>query len=283
MAAPAGPQGAGIALRSATEDNGPEADFFVAIASPSVPPPLEGWTKGANRPESLHHVRTNIPRTAVKGLLPSCVSVSKADILKEVTSKDNDSKLNTSKEGTSGWRYAAVVTPGVLGSLQRGRDDDVHSSGVAGNKGDSPNLKTTRGEGVGGGSERPCPTSSKTRLSDLDATEQEEEPLLHSVHGAVHGTVRGAVHGAVHGTVCGTVHGTVGERRQTYFGSDEVLLAAKSLQAAEHSSRRPKKANVRRLVQHLEARLKLKGRTRTIVAPPSGKTRRYPKQLTKRG
>lgn len=283
LAAPAGPQGAGIALHPANEDSGPGADFFVAIASPSVPAPLEGWTKGGNRPEPLHRLRTTIPRK-VKGLLPSCVS--KEDILKEVNSKENGSKLDDSKESSSGWRYANVVTPGVLGSAHRGSGDDVHSSGVAGN-GDSPNLKTTRGKGVGGGGERPCPTPSKTRLGDLDAAEQEEQSSLRSVHGAVHGTVCGTVHGEVHGTVWGTVHGavhgTVGERRQTYFGSDEVLLAAKSLQAAENSSRRPKKANVRRLVQHLEARLKLKGRSRTIVAPSSGRNRPHFKQLAKRG
>lgn len=214
---------------------------MVAISSPSVP--LGGWANGAKRPESLNSFRTTVPRK-VRGLLSSCVS--KEDKPKEDVSKENYSKVNNANENTWGWRYATVVTPGALGPSHS--TDEPHSTLVDDNGG-SPNLKTTQGWGVEGGSEEPHSMPPKTRLSALDTAGQEEQPSSDKVRG--------------------TVHGTVGERRPTYFGSDEVLLAATNLQTAKPPSRLPKKANVRRLVQHLEARLKLKARSKGSTSTPS--------------
>ena len=227
---------------------------MVAISSPSVPP--RGWAKDANRPESSHSLRTTVPRKG-SGLLPSCAS--KKDNSKEDNSKDNYPKVNDSKESASGWPYATVVTPGALGPSHS--SDEPHNT-QSDDNGGSPNLKTTRGRRVGEGSEQPRPTPPKTCLRALDTAEQGEQPLSHSVHG--------------------TVHGTVGERRQTYFGSDEVLLAATNLQTAKPPSRRPKDANVRRLVQHLEARLKLKGQSKGSTAASRGRSMPHSKQLAKR-
>ena len=245
LAAPSSPQGEGLTLHPTTDDNGPEADFLVAIDSPVFPSiPLGGRAKGVN------HLHAIIPRKVSRSL-PSCPS-----------------KENNSKETNSGWRYANVVTPGVLGSKRRG--DDPHSN-LVGDNADSPNLTTTPGE-RGGGSERSRPTPSKTCLTTLGRVGQDKQSSA-----------------TVHGTVHGMVHGTVGERKHTFFGYDEVLLAATSLQTASKPSRLPKKANVRRLVQHLEARLKLKGRSgvvgrgKWLGTPSNSRIMPHSKQHAQRG
>ena len=276
-----------------TEDNDRlKADFLVAIASPSAP--VGGWTKGAAGPESLrlhntaprkmkgslHSKERLLPSKGSilpsKGSIPSTESLhpskaslhpskgsllfSKGSLLpstgyllpsKGSVQRQNESKgclpSKGSKENNiSGWRYANFVTPGAL------EGGHSRNSSFGANNDAQRNYPSTPREGEGGGminGHLLSPRSSEARLTAVGRTGQEEQ---------------------CSDTLGMGSDGTVGEGRRKCVGpvgADEVSGPFPSLQTCINPSPRPtkgnvpKKANVRRVAKHLEARLRLKGRS----------------------
>lgn len=191
-----------------------------------------------------------------------------------------------SKGNNIGWRYASLVTPGALrplGPSSAARDTDNSNDrisvvrttcGAAGRdpitEGRDPITQTPR-KGVRHGGDGPAtPKAARSpfpfrRDSDLDAEDDREDDFRRKLAGLD------------------------GGRKRIGSGPGGALWMPTSKATAARGtagtpSCRPKKAKVRRLVRHLEAGLKLKGRPGAGGLPPVGEQRvdlPYTKELAK--
>lgn len=245
LAAQSSPQAAGVVFQAA-EANERGADFLVAVTQ------LETREHGCGESQA-----TTWRRTASEKLKAALTCAS--------------------KESRNAWRYASRVTPGGLRPLapsadrHRIRSDRVEEEEEetltphgAGGK-DPPEMQRgeARHEDVGPASSGPVSLQGETDLAaDEDCGDDEFRRRL---------------------------AGPEGRRRRVGCGPGGALwmpasTIADGKGAAGNPSRRPKRNKVRRLVRHLEAGLKLKGRPGAGGLPAVGSQRvdlPYTKELAK--
>lgn len=236
LAAQPGPQGAGPVFQGAganARQHTRGADFLVAVTPTPIPSEAQMNGEGGPRPLS----RPISPRK-----------------LKAVLAR-------ASKENRTGWRYASLVTPGVLRSPELFASHDDRGDSIC-----SPQKHHHPGSGAGRNPtetwaeearhERDGPVHSATAVvipfpegrTDIhDNTKQRAEDNTEDLLAALAG----------------------GGRRSTGPGPGAALwipmskttpgMVGRNTNTGNHPHR-PKRAKVRRLVRHLEAGLKLKGR-----------------------
>lgn len=235
LAAQPGPQGAG-AVFHASGANARGADFLVAVTPTPIPREIQTNTGGGER---ISLSRPISPRK-----------------LKAVLAR-------ASKENRTGWRYASLVTPAVLRSpeLFTTHDGgDNRSPPKHNNPGNGASSNPSETWATGAWHERDGPAHSPTavvvpfpegRMEDIiiithdtnkERAEGNKEDILAALAGGRRRSTGPGPGGALWITTK-TTPGMVGRGRNT-----------------GNHPHRPKRAKVRRLVRHLEAGLKLKGR-----------------------